>query len=168
MSHIRRLNTWQLSFTFELVRNNYLTIVRFICIASSLHCLGIKGFPSIDLLHKKKTNKVTNHVFFLSTETIMKNFTAFLWVLLSILIMLILMNRKITIINWIIIGIPFDATIIWNYCEILIQLYFHPIQETNYVAINSKTGWIAIKNIVKLGACKEHQVWIDVMTYFWF
>lgn len=68
------LNTWQLSFTFELRTNNYLTIVRFICTVSSLHCLGIKGLPSIDLLHKK-INKVTNHV---STETIIKKLLAFL------------------------------------------------------------------------------------------
>lgn len=72
------LNTWEISFTFELVRNNYLTTVRFICTVSSLHCLGIKGFPSTYFLHKKKINKVISQDPILSTETIMKTLTAFL------------------------------------------------------------------------------------------
>lgn len=72
------LNTWQLIFTSELLRNNYLTAVSFISNdVRSLHCLGIKVFPSINFLNKK-INKVTNHVLFLPTETIMKNLTAFL------------------------------------------------------------------------------------------
>lgn len=77
MNHIKMLNTWQLSFTFELLRNNYLTAVSFISNVRSLHCLGIKVFPSINFFNKK-INKVTNHVLFLPTETIMKNLTAFL------------------------------------------------------------------------------------------
>lgn len=57
-------------------------------------------------LHEKIT-KVTNHVLYLSTEAIMKNFTAFLWVLLNVLMMYILMNRENTINDQMIIAILF-------------------------------------------------------------
>lgn len=107
MNQIKPLNTWQLSFTFELLRNNYLTALSFICNdVRCLHCLGIKGFPSMYFLHEKIT-KVTNHVLYLSTEAIMKNFTAFLRVLLNVLMMYILMNRENTINDQMIIAILF-------------------------------------------------------------
>lgn len=57
-------------------------------------------------LHEKIT-KVTNHVLYLSTEAIMKNFTAFLRVLLNVLMMYILMNRENTINDQMIIAILF-------------------------------------------------------------
>ena len=60
-----------------MLGNNYLTAVSVICNVRSLHCLGIKVFPSIYFV-VKKINKVTNYVLFLSSENIMKNFTVFL------------------------------------------------------------------------------------------
>lgn len=56
---------------------------------------------------QEKINKVTNHVLYLSTEAIMKNFTTFLWVLLNVLMMYILMNRENTINDRMINGILF-------------------------------------------------------------
>lgn len=89
-------------------------------------------------------NKVTNYMLFLSTETIKKNLTAFLWVLLSILIMLFVMNREITIINWIITGIPFDAT---NYLKLL--------QNISSIVLSSNSG-----NLIKLQSTVKQGEWL--------
>lgn len=89
-------------------------------------------------------NKVTNYMLFLSTETIKKNLTAFLWVLLSILIMLFVMNREITIINWINTGIPFDAT---NYLKLL--------QNISSIVLSSNSG-----NLIKLQSTVKQGEWL--------